>query len=407
MSNPELPVTCGVETRRLAALVAGASVLQVAESMLPHPLPGVRLGLANIMTLVALVYLGPGPAIGLTVVRTLVSSIILGTFLSPAFWLSFAGGLASTAVMTGLYMWSVRFGRAGFSFIGISVAGAATHMMAQVALVYLVFIRSPGVLLLWPWLGLGAVATGIITGLIAVQAVARIGEAGDGGGEVKLQNAEGRAQSGRTEQGGVPGTGKDRIPAEAKLVAVVAFGLAVVLWANYWLYGAAFIVLVVLSLLARAGLRPLTRNVARLWPLALAALVMPLFFTGSGHVLLTLWSWRLTTDGIGQGVTFCCRLILLYFATSLLAETSSPARTATALGRLLRPLRLVGIESEGLAQVLALSWEYFGRFWGSAKALVAERSVRSTSQSRFGRLVRLPGDVVAALYLMASEEGAS
>lgn len=375
--------------------------------MLPHPLPGVRLGLANIMTLVALVYLGPGPAIGLVVVRTLVSSIILGTFLSPAFWLSFAGGLTSTAVMTGLFIWSERFGRAGFSLIGISVAGAATHMLAQVTLVYLVFIRSPGVLLLWPWLGLGAVATGIITGLIAVRAVERIGATVDGNAEVRLPNAEGDAPIGRQERGFGPGTVKGRIPAEVKLVAVVAFGLAAALWANYWFYGAAFAALIVLSLMARAGLRPLTRDLARLWPVALAALVMPLFFTGSGHVLLTLGSWRMTTDGIGQGVTFCCRLILLYFATSLLAETTTPARIATALGRLLRPLRFVGIRSEQLAQVLALSWEYFGRFWGSAKALVAERSARQESQSRFGRLVRLPGDVVAALFLVASDKGAS
>ena len=404
MPNTEQTENDGAEARRLAALVAGASVLQVAESMLPHPLPGVRLGLANIMTLVALVYLGPGPAVGLVVVRTLVSSIILGTFLSPAFWLSFAGGLGSTAVMTGLFIWSERFGRAGFSLIGISVAGAATHMLAQVTLVYLVFIRSPGVLLLWPWLGLGAVATGIVTGLIAVQAVARIDESGD---EIRAQNAECRVQNGGGGHRDAPATGGSHIPVEVKLIAVVVFGLVVVFWANYWFYGAAFAMLIVLSLPARAGLRPLTRNLARLWPLALAALVMPLFFTNSGRVLLTLGSWHLTTDGVGQGVTFCCRLILLYFATSLLAETTTPARTATALGRLLRPLRVVGIRPDQLAQVLALSWEYFGRFWGGAKALVAERSVRLTSQSRFGRLVRLPGDIVAALYLMASEEGAA
>ena len=165
---------------RLSILVTCAAVLQVAESLLPHPLPGVRLGLANIITVIAMVYIGPGSAVQLAVLRTLVSSMVLGTFLTPTFALSFSGGVVSALVMVLLYRLSGR-GRFSFGLVGISVGGSVSHIATQVALVYLLFIRSSGVLWLWPWLALSAVVMGVLTGTIAVQAVRRL-EAGHAGG---------------------------------------------------------------------------------------------------------------------------------------------------------------------------------------------------------------------------------
>jgi len=43
---------------KVALLVSMACVLQISESLIPHPIPGLRLGLANMLTLVALVTLG-------------------------------------------------------------------------------------------------------------------------------------------------------------------------------------------------------------------------------------------------------------------------------------------------------------------------------------------------------------
>src|SRR5512137_114415 len=121
---------------RLSILVACASVLQVAESLLPHPIPGVRLGLANIITVIAMVYIGPASAVELAVLRTLVSSMVMGTFLTPTFVLSFAGGVVSALVMILLFRLSGR-GMFSFGLVGISVGGAVSHIATQVALVYL------------------------------------------------------------------------------------------------------------------------------------------------------------------------------------------------------------------------------------------------------------------------------
>ena len=76
---------------RIALLVAFACVLQIAESLIPHPIPGLRLGLANILTLTAMVTLGFGYALEVAILRTILSAFIMGTFMSPTFILKFFG----------------------------------------------------------------------------------------------------------------------------------------------------------------------------------------------------------------------------------------------------------------------------------------------------------------------------
>jgi len=88
---------------KIALLVAISCVLQISESLIPHPIPGLRLGMANMVTLVALVVLGFRPALEIAIFRTILSSIIMGTFMSPTFVLSLSGALISTLVMGFLY----------------------------------------------------------------------------------------------------------------------------------------------------------------------------------------------------------------------------------------------------------------------------------------------------------------
>ena len=87
------------KTQRIAVLVAVSCVLQVSESFIPHPIPGLRLGLANIITLVALVNVGFGHALEIAILRTFLSSFIMGTFLSFSFILSISASCVSTIVM--------------------------------------------------------------------------------------------------------------------------------------------------------------------------------------------------------------------------------------------------------------------------------------------------------------------
>lgn len=385
---------------RLSMLVACASVLQVAESLFPHPLPGVRLGLANIITVIALVYIGPGSAIQLAVLRTLVSSMVLGTFLTPTFVLSFSGAVVSAVVMVLLYRFSGR-GQFSFSLVGISVGGAASHIMTQVALVYLLFIRSSGVLWLWPWLCLAAVATGVLTGLIAVQAVRRL-ESSDGGGAtpVLLPVSARSDMSDQSDQYSVV----RRLRPELKIAGVVAIGLAVVVFSDWRLYTAVLGLLVVFAALGRVNVGRLLAGLKWVWLLVLAALVMPVVFSPWGRVLLELGPLRVTSQGLHEGAVFAARILLLFFATAVLAETTAPHELATGLEKLLRPLRIFRVEPGRLARSLSLSWSYFPQFQQSVRHMVGANRGRT---GWLDRTVHLPGDVVADMFRLAEQRAAS
>jgi heptaprenyl diphosphate synthase len=152
---------------KVALLVSLACVLQIAESLIPHPIPGLRLGLANIITLVALINLGFGYALEVTVLRTVLSSFMMGTFMSPGFILSFAAGVMSTLTMGFLYWLAHTWKQRLFSIVGISVAGALVHNIVQLCLAYFILVRHAGIFVFLPLLSIGAVFIGWFTGVVS------------------------------------------------------------------------------------------------------------------------------------------------------------------------------------------------------------------------------------------------
>lgn len=149
---------------RIALLSAYAIALHGFESLLPTPLPWLRFGLANIITLVALCLYGFRVAMMVTLLRVGISSIFAGTFLGPGFMLSLGGGVASTLAMSSVMSLAPRL----FSPIGLSLIGALFHNIAQLVLAYLLFIQRIGaVLLISPFIVLLGIATGTINGVIA------------------------------------------------------------------------------------------------------------------------------------------------------------------------------------------------------------------------------------------------
>lgn len=147
----------------IALLVGLGVVLHRLEALLPLPTPWVKLGLANIMTLIALVFLGFRAALEITLLRVLLGSVLGGTFLSPTFFLSLAGGLTSVCVMGLLY----RERHQAFSLVGISVAAAYAHTTAIFVCVYFLFIHQSIFFNLLPVFLTFSLISGILTGLLA------------------------------------------------------------------------------------------------------------------------------------------------------------------------------------------------------------------------------------------------
>lgn len=151
------------KTMAIALMVAMGVILHRFEAPLPLPSPWIKLGLANLMTLTALIFLGFKEAMIVTFLRVILGSILGGTFLGPTFFLSLAGGLASILVMGMIY----KKGEKYLSLIGISIIGAYTHTLATSVCVYYFFIRESSFFTLLPFFFSLALITGILTGSIA------------------------------------------------------------------------------------------------------------------------------------------------------------------------------------------------------------------------------------------------
>jgi len=145
----------------MALMVALGVILHRLEALLPLPTPWVKLGLANLMTLMALIYLGTREAFIVTLLRVILGSILGGTFLGPTFFLSLVGGLTGTAIMCGIY----HGGKGPFSLIGVSICGAYTHTFTTAICVYFLLIKQTSFFVLLPFFFSLALVTGTLTGI--------------------------------------------------------------------------------------------------------------------------------------------------------------------------------------------------------------------------------------------------
>ena len=143
-----------------AVLASLALALSYLEAFFPPllPLPGVKLGLANIVTVYALYALGVSSAFSILVVRCLLGSLFAGN--ASALIFSLLGGLCAMLVMIVLH----RLPR--LSIYGVSIGGAAAHNCGQVAAAMLT-LGSTAPLAYLPFLLVVAVFTGALTGFVA------------------------------------------------------------------------------------------------------------------------------------------------------------------------------------------------------------------------------------------------
>ncbi|MBL0224790.1 MAG: Gx transporter family protein [Geobacteraceae bacterium] len=158
---------------RLSLLIAMGVALHVVESMfvLPLPVPGARLGLANIVTVLALYLYGVRDGLLVAVSRVFLGSLIGGVFLSPAFFLALGGSLCSTLTM-GLFMrWK------WFSVVGVCLAGAAAHNCGQL-LAARVLLKNSAVIYYLPLLLVAALPTGLFTGFAMQSLLKKLRSAG-------------------------------------------------------------------------------------------------------------------------------------------------------------------------------------------------------------------------------------
>ena len=146
----------------LGVLTAAAIVIAILESFIPSVgIPGVKLGLANIVILIILYELGIWEAAVVNLLRVLVVSLVRGTFLSMGFLMSLTGCVFSLGIMILFYLLIKKF-----SIIGVSVIGSLFHVLGQI-LIAMIFLGSAYIFLYLPVIAISAIITGVFVGIVA------------------------------------------------------------------------------------------------------------------------------------------------------------------------------------------------------------------------------------------------
>jgi len=384
---------------KIALLVALACVLQIAESLIPHPIPGLRLGLANMLTLTAMVVLGFGYALEVAVLRTVLSAFIMGTFMSPTFILSFSGAVTSTLIM-GFFYWLSGFHRHfRLSIIGISIIGAFCHNLVQLYLAYLLLVKHAGIFVFFPWLSLGAVATGWVVGVVAGGVCRRLAE-----NPQQDRLAETPAAGGDSMiRHYVPGTSLlHRLPAEIKISVVFALALAVLFFSNFWFYLGLLFFLAALAAVSKTPFVFLVSKTKRYSSLLAAAFLLPVFFNSGANTVATIASFKITVEGLCTGALFASRILFLLIASCLLMRTTSPEALTRGLARVLLPLRYLGISQQRVATILSLAWTAIPHVWETTRGAILAANLKKAKNLR--NLLPLLSNLIARLYLNTDTE---
>jgi len=148
----------------ISLLISLGLVLHLVESVFPLSavVPGAKLGLANIVSLIAISLFGFSTAFQVVIFRVILGSLLAGTFMTINFYLSFSGGILSFMLMYLAYYFFKNY----FSLIGISIIGAVAHNTAQITAAYFI-IANIGIFYYLPFLILLALPTGFGVGLVS------------------------------------------------------------------------------------------------------------------------------------------------------------------------------------------------------------------------------------------------
>ncbi|MBQ8083551.1 MAG: Gx transporter family protein [Clostridia bacterium] len=163
----------GTPGRRVALdgiLVALAMIFSYIETFIPFNfgVPGIKLGLANLVVLLGLTFLPAVDVLLVSAVRIVLSSLLFGNVMS--LWYSLAGGLLSF-----LCMWLLTR-REGYSIIGISMAGGVMHNVGQI-ITAAIIVKTIQLTWYLPVLLVAGLVTGLIIGSLAKLLMPRVQKA--------------------------------------------------------------------------------------------------------------------------------------------------------------------------------------------------------------------------------------
>lgn len=374
---------------RIGMLAALAMLLGYLETFIPIPIPGVKLGLANIAILIALAQGDIGGALGIALIKVLAAGLLFGSPVTMAY--SAVGTLCAFGLMAPLSRIP------SMHVIALSVVGAVAHELGQL-FVAMLLLGTPLVWYSAPVLLVAGCVTGALCGLVASSTVTLLQRGEDGAAHAQqlwqdassLDMADGLSLAGHGDTA--------RSPILSGRVALIGFAVYCVCALRATTIRALEACLAAAALgcvVGRVRLRDALRALRPLLPIVLITLVAQVLSVQHGSVLCTLGSIRITREALIAGATLLVRLLALTLASLAVMRLSSLESLIEAVAWLLAPLRRLGLRVDGF--VLALQSAL--RFLPTLAALLSDNatSLRAKLGTRELWTTTLP-QLIAQLY---------
>lgn len=368
---------------RIGALAALAMLLGYLESFIPIPLPGVKLGLANIAVLLALEAHDVPGACWVAATKVIATGLLFGNPVTLAY--SAAGTLLSLLLMAPLsQLPTMRIEM-------VSIVGALAHEAGQL-LVAQALLGTPLVWYSAPVLALAACATGLLCGIVARRTAADL-EAST------ASTAKGQKQPRTSGQEDLLPTAA---PSSKSVVALIAYLLLVVacMHARSWpALGACLVLTAVFCLLARIEPRTLWRALAPAAPIALITVIAQVANAQQGIVLLQLGPLALTREALVASTVMVGRLVCITLSSVALAGLIGRTGLAWCARQALRPLQALNLNTAGPELAFSTTLQLLPLLAETLGTQVRPRDI----WTRHFWHERLP-QIVAELYLEVSRQ---
>lgn len=155
------------KTANIGIAIALALIVSYVEMLIPFNfgIPGIKLGLTNVVIIIMLYLFGWKSAFLVSVSRIFLAGFLFGNMSMILY--SLAGGVLSLAVMT------IMKNLKGFSVIGVSILGGITHNIGQIVVAILV-VENVKMVYYLPVLLISGLITGMLIGVVAKEMISRL-----------------------------------------------------------------------------------------------------------------------------------------------------------------------------------------------------------------------------------------
>ena len=376
---------------RIGALSALAMLLGYLETFVPIPIPGVKLGLANVAVLIALAEGDVWGACWVGVVKVLAAGLLFGSPVTMAY--SAAGTLLSLLVMAPLSRLRTM------SMWMVSVVGALAHEAGQL----LVAQAMLGTSLVWygaPPLLLAGCATGALCGAVAERSLQLMRE---GVEQPASPERLGEASSGDAAVPHLAGTKpRHRMDPHLALVALGAFSLVTLRLGSPTHLAAALALATVACVFARVRVHDALLALRPVAFIALVTVVAQILSQQGGTPVAAVGAVTITNEALAASTTSVLRLASLVAASLAFVHVQTADDMLEGISWLLSPLRKAGLRVEGPLHALEVALRLLPLLAGSVGSTTA--SLQSTPRTLRSSLDALPQLIVEA-YRMAEGLG--